>query len=421
MIQLQCLNYLINSKDSQFIESNNLSSEFFSDYVPEYSYIADHLNRFGNIPDVETFLQKFPKFDLIQVSESPEYLLSELYKDKNNRLMAKTFNNIRQLLIDNKIEEAKKLYLNSTQSLVENVAIKPVDIIRDNSRYADYIERSQDYKKYYVKTGFPELDSIIGGWDRIEEFATIVARNGIGKSWILLKTAIEAAKEGLTVGLYSGEMSARMVGYRADSLIGHLSNIKMIHGNLDIQNDYKRYIDSIPENIPGKLLVFTPDMIDGPVGVNALRSFIEKEHLDILCVDQYSLLNDDRGAKNPVDRASNISRDLKQLQSLKHIPIIAVSQQNRSSTENGFNTALISQSDMIGQNSTQVIFIDQKDGILTLHLVKARFGASNKKIQYAFDFDRGIFTYIPSEESNNNIVKPVEEYETEPADGENVF
>ena len=46
---------------------------------------------------------------------------------------------------------------------------------------------------------------------------------------------------------------------------------------------------------------------------------------------------------------------------------------------------------------TQVIFADQKDGILTLHLVKARFGASNKKIQYAFDFDRGIFTYIPSE------------------------
>ena len=395
MIQTQVLNKILKDQDSQFIESNNLSSEFFSDYIAEYNYINDHIAKFGNVPDMESFMQKFPNFDIIDVRESSEYLLSELYRDKNSRVMAKTFNNIRQLLIDNKVEEAKNLYLNSTQSLVENVSIKPIDIIRDNSRYADYIERSEDYKKYYVKTGFAELDQIIGGWDRIEEFATIVARNGVGKSWLLLKTAIEAAKEGLTVGLYSGEMSARMVGYRADSLIGHISNIKMIHGNLDIQNDYKKYIDNVPESIPGKILVFTPDMLDGPIGVNALRSFVDKEKLDMLCIDQYSLLNDDRGAKNPVDRASNISRDLRQLQSLKHIPIIAVSQQNRSSTENGFNTALIAQSDMIGQNSTQVIFADQKDGILTLHLVKARFGASNKKIQYAFDFDRGIFTYIP--------------------------
>ena len=54
-------------------------------------------------------------------------------------------------------------------------------------------------------------------------------------------------------------------------------------------------------------------MINGPAGVSALRAFIEKEKLDILFVDQHSLLEDDRKAKNPVDKAANISRDLKNL------------------------------------------------------------------------------------------------------------
>lgn len=422
MIQLQCLNYLINSKDSQFIESNNLSSEFFSDYLPEYNYITEHLKQFGNIPDIETFLQKFPKFDLIQVSESPDYLVSELYKDKNRRVMTKSFNTIRQLVIDGKIEEAQNLYLKSTDLLVESTNIKPTDILHDTaSRYETYIERSKDYSKYYVKTSFPELDQIIGGWDREEDLVTIVAKSGKGKSWIGLRTAIEAAKQGLRVGLYSGEMTAKSVGYRADSLLGHISNKSLIRGNLDVQNDYKRYLDNLSEDIPGQLLVFTPDMVNGKVTVSTLKSFIEKEHLDMLCIDQRSHLDDERGAKNPVDKAANISIDLQKLQALKHIPIITIAQQNRSSSENGVSTDNISQSDQIGRDSTIVLFIEQKDGIMTLTLAKARFSESYAKLQYAFDFDRGIFTYIPSEQTTDSIVKPVENYENEPTDGENVF
>lgn len=59
--------------------------------------------------------------------------------------------------------------------------------------------------------------------------------------------------------------------------------------------------------------VITPSMINGPAGVSALRAFVEKESIDILFVDQHSLLEDDHHARNSVDRASNISRDLKNL------------------------------------------------------------------------------------------------------------
>jgi len=113
-------------------------------------------------------------------------------------------------------------------------------------------------------------------------------------------------------------------------------------------------------------------------------------------------LEDDRKARNPVDRASNISKDLKNLQVLKKIPIIAVSQQNRTSSEGGLSTSQVAQTDRISQDSTLLLFLEQKDDVLTLNIVKSRDSETNKKIRYAIDLDKGIFEYIPEENNALN-------------------
>ena len=135
-------------------------------------------------------------------------------------------------------------------------------------------------------------------------------------------------------------------------------------------------------------------MIGGLAGTTELRGFIEKDDLDMLCVDQHSLLVDDKHAKSPVERASNISRDLKTLQVLKKIPIIAVSQQNRQSIEDGINLTHISQSDRIGQDSTIVLALERKDDVLIVNLLKSRNSENSAQFKYAVDFDKGIFEYI---------------------------
>lgn len=398
MIQLQFLNYLLKTKDSSLLLLNNINDEFFSDYKKEYSFITDHISKYGRIPDTETFLANFPDFDIISVNETPKYLITELYKDKNTRYLASTFNKVRNLVNDNKIDDAVTLYTKAAQDMVKETYLNTIDIFHDTSRYVSYTEKSQDYKKFYIKTGFKELDELIGGWDREEELATIVARTGVGKSWSLLKVAIAAAEQGLTVGIYSGEMSDKKVGYRIDTLISHISNKAIMHGDSYVQPEYKKYIDSLPTRFKGTIKILTPSMINGPAGVTALQAFIEKDNLDMLCIDQHSLLEDDRKAKNPVEKAANISKDLKNLQVLKKIPIISVSQQNRESTELGVTTAHIAQSDRIAQDSTVIIFFEQKDNnILVLNLVKSRDSVNGKKIQYALDFDKGVFQYIPSE------------------------
>ena len=400
MIQLQFLNKVLQCHDASLLVTNNLTQEYFSDYQEEFNFIQQHLRKYGTVPDEVTFLTKFPEFDIIKVEESDSYLIDALFEDRNKRMLARVFNKVRELLNVGKVEEAMNTYMAASSDVVKATHLEAVDILSDTSRYDAYIERTEDYNKYYVKTGIKELDDIIGGWDRKEELALIAARTNVGKSWMLLKVAIAAAEQGLKVGLYSGEMSENKVGYRIDTLISHISNGKLIHGDASIQNDYKRYLENLSTKVSGSIKVLTPKMIGTTPGVTALRAFIEKEKLDMLCIDQHSLLEDDRGARDPVQKAANISKDLKTLQVLKQIPIISVSQLNRTAvnSEIGLDASHIAQSDRIAQDSTVILGLEKKDNVMTISLIKSRDSLVGAKLKYAIDLDKGLFMLIPNEE-----------------------
>lgn len=424
IVQCQALNKLLDTGDKSFLTSNNLTPDFFSDYPNEYQFIKNHIDQYGSVPDKATFISEFPQFDVVAVNEPDNYLIDQLYEDKNRRTLAKIFNKVRDLLNAGKTDEAAKLYTSAADQLVKAQHIQSVDLFHDTSRYTTYTEKINNFDKYYVSTGFKELDEVIGGWDRQEELATIVARPGVGKSQVAIRVAVSAAEQGLTVGMYSGEMSETKVGYRVDTFISHISNTKITKGNGDVQVEYKKYLEDLPSRFKGTIKVLTPAMVGGPVGVSALRAFVEREHLDMLVVDQHSLLEDDRKGRGPVEKAANISRDIKNLQVMTKIPVIAVSQQNRESTEKGVGTEHVSQSDRISQDSTIILFLEKKDDILTLDLVKSRDGGSGKKLKYVVNWDKGVFQYVPSEGDATNGAHCEElekEYEYQETDQEGVF
>lgn len=426
MIQLQALNQLISSRDYSWLTVNQIDETYFSDYAEEYAFIREHIRKFNKTPDPITFGAKFPDFDFIEVRESEKYIVDELYRDKNKRSLAKTFNKVRELINDGKTDEAVTLYTNAAANISTATHVEAINLIDDKSRYDKYIERTQDHGKYHITTGFQELDEAIGGWDRLEELATIVARPGVAKSWIALKTAAAAAQKGLTVGLYSGEMTELKVGYRFDTLIGNVSNSGLMRGNIEIQNNYKVHIDNIRNFVKGDLWVTTPYMIGRTPTVSDLGAFIDKYKLDMLVVDQHSLLADERRARDPVTKAANISTDLKALQTMKQIPIIAVSQQNRSAVEeNGLiDVSHIAQSDKIGQDSTTVIALERNDKVLTMHIAKCRDSVSGAKLKYAVDLDKGVFSFIPNEDDalgGNKCEDMRDEYEYHEDYGENAF
>lgn len=403
MICEQVINYLLKTQDTSFIVLNNLEKKYFPEHEKEFSFIYDHFKNYGNIPDKETFLSEFPDFPLFDVSETPQFLIEELFKEYQKHQLVFTFNNIKKSILDNDTDHAMEIFQKAYEGISAGVALHSIDILQDTSRYKSYLEKTTNFDKYFIRTGFPELDAIIGGWDREEELAVVMGRTNQGKSMIALKMALAASEQGLNVGLYSGEMSENKVGYRIDTLLQHISNGALIHGSASVKDDYKTYIDNLPNRLKGHLRVLTPKMINGTAGVNSLRAFIEKEKLDILFIDQHSLLDDDRHAKNPIERAANISKDLKNLQVLKRIPIIAVSQQNRTKNEDGsdrIDTTQIAQSDRIGQDATIIIGIsrDKKDNsLMTLQIVKSRDSVVGDKLTYRVDFNHGLFQYIPGE------------------------
>ena len=179
IIQLQVINKILQTGDTSVLLMNNLTDEFFSDYKNEFEFIKEHINKYGNCPDMTSFVSKFPDFDIIQVNETISYLVDELYTDRNRRKLAKIFNRVRDLLNQDRTEEAMTLYTNAASDIVQSSHLETVDIFHNTSRYDDYVERCNDFDKFYVKTGFKELDDLIGGWDRNEELATIVARPGV--------------------------------------------------------------------------------------------------------------------------------------------------------------------------------------------------------------------------------------------------
>lgn len=421
IVQNQMLNYVLSSKDFSILSENSIGEDYFSDCLAQYRFIRDHYDTYGVVPDIYTFLDKFSNWDVLEVRESPQFLIDEIHEDRKQRVLASAFNKVRDALNNGDVKKAEELYLKSFDTFSSSSGIKATDIYQDTGRYNEYVERMTNIDQYYVSTGIPELDAIIGGFDRRNEIGLVVARTGVGKSWMLDLMARASAEQGLTVGIYSGEMDKNKVAYRIDTLNSHLSNYSMTHGREDIQNEYKRYIDELPNKYKGTIKILEASELGDFASVHDLGAFIDKYKLDILFVDQLSLLKDLSRAKDPTVMAANISKALKKLQVTKKIPIISACQQNRTSTADGVGSEHVSESDRRAQDASFILFVEQKDNLLTLNLNKARDSYDKKKLTYAYDYDKGIFEYMPTEKDalgGSSCDELRDEYES---DGEDVF
>ena len=405
--QFQIINKVLQNKDYSLITLNNLTAEHFYGYKAEYEFIKAHYNNYHTIPDRLTFVQHFPEFVIQDVNEPDNYLIEQLYNDYNQSYLATRLNNLKKLLEADDTTGAMQYFKDSLDKLHIGSALQCTDIMTDTSRYERYLDMIANQSKYFISTGFPELDKIITGIDRRNENMVIAARTGVGKSMMLCAIAAAASKQGLTVGIYSGEMSVDKVAYRLDTLLGKIDNKKISRGDLYYKDHYKNYLDSLKCSNYGPIKVLTPNDIAGPATVDALQAFVEKEHLDILFIDQYSLLEDNSRAKVAHEKVANISKAIKNLQVMKQIPIISVTQMNRTKNEDkSQDTTQIALSDRIGQDATVILMIDKQDAEdpnhpgahkVTINLVKSRDGGDGRKLNYLWNFNTGDYRYIANE------------------------
>lgn len=400
MVEEQSIWYIMEHGISGF------RSEYFVDLLTEFNYIKDFHKKYGKVPDMATFMDKFPLLKPFPVSDPRESLIDRLKEEAFAKKLIPIYNKCSELIENGDSIKAASMMSETIAELRKTLSksIASIDI-------TDYQYKTSAYKELKeglitMNTGFKELDDLFGGWSN-EDLVVLFARLGVGKSWMAIRFAYELVKQGKRVGFYAGEMSAQKISLRMDSFNTGISNFSLLMGRVP-EDSYAEIAKSMSD-LPGKMLVLTPKELGDSATVEDLKNFIETDRLDVLFVDQISLIKRDN-RKSTHDAIATIANGLRIVQAVSQIPVFIVSQQNRSSLHDAeVGAEHIAQSDDIGQNATIAINFDydKETKILTQNIVKSR-NSEGAKLRYLWDIDKGRMIYIPHEEAVQNTTDETE-------------
>lgn len=418
MIVLQILNKIIQTQDASIITDNALTSEYFTGYETEFEFIVNHLTTYGKVPDKATFIDTFKEFNLVEVAESDKYLLDTLYEEHLYYKSVNVVQTVAELLKTNANDAVE--YLHSQLPSLEITTQKDgVDIIsKAEDRLTVHENKKNSEKPWYITTGFKELDDIVNGWAKGEEYVVFFARTGEGKSWVLTKTLTHAWEIGCRVGYISPEMSPDKIGYRFDTLLKNFSNKNLVWGKEE--PEYSNYIKDLKKKTR-PFIVATPQDFQKKITVTKLRHFCKSHKLDVLGIDGITYLTDERYKRgdNKTTTLTNISEDLISLSLELQIPILVVVQSNRQGVkekdaEGTPDLETIRDSDGIAQNATKVISLRQTGQGLEFGIKKHRDGATGGKVVYCWDIDKGIFHFVGSEGTTPQVKQNTQTPTTKP-------
>ena len=399
MVALQIISKVLQTKDLSIIEENQLTEEYFPEYEEEFKYIMTHVTNYGNVPDKATFLAQFPQFEMVEVTESDQYLIDTIREENLYVKIVPIIQQAAKLLKTDSNSSAEYL-LQAMKTVQPNYGLGGVDIISQaEKRYNEFISRRDNQEQWFFTTGFPELDDAIHGIQRGEELFVLFARTNQGKSWILEKICTHVWEIGFNVGYISPEMGNISVGYRFDTLYRNFKNSDLMWGNKEFDEAaYKEYIEELKKH-KNKFVVATPSDFARKITVSKLKNWVNKYKLDLIAIDGITYLSDERYKRgdNKTTTLTNISEDLMSLSVELGIPVLIVVQANRSGvvdkeSDDTPELESIRDSDGISHNATTVLSIRQSnDGILTMQVKKGRNCRVGDKIQYQWNPNIGEF------------------------------
>lgn len=243
----------------------------------------------------------------------------------------------------------------------ETVPIKPVlkeaiDLIQEASKRPDGLSG--------VPSGFAALDRITSGWQNTD-LVIIAARPAMGKTAFVLSMARNIAVDHKRpVAVFSLEMSAIQLVNRLIASESELGAEKIKKGNLD-QAEWEHLNRKIKNLDDAPLFIDdTPALSIFELRAKCRRLKMQHD-LAIVVVDYLQLMTagvDTRGSRE--QEVSMISRSLKAIAKELNVPIIALSQLNRSvESRDGKRPQLsdLRESGAIEQDADMVLFIHRPE------------------------------------------------------------
>jgi replicative DNA helicase len=210
-----------------------------------------------------------------------------------------------------------------------------------------------------LPTGYTEFDEMTAGLQPTD-LLILAARPAMGKTTLALNMAEYAAiKSKKAVAVFSMEMSASQLALRLISSNGRVNATRLRNGQLE-DEDWSRVTGAIRMLRDAKIFIDdTPAL--SPEVLRAKARRLKREHdLGLIVIDYLQLMAVPGNSENRATEISEISRSLKGLAKELNVPVIALSQLNRSletRTDKRPVMADLRESGAIEQDADVIVFI----------------------------------------------------------------
>ncbi|HEY8539152.1 MAG TPA: replicative DNA helicase [Steroidobacteraceae bacterium] len=181
-----------------------------------------------------------------------------------------------------------------------------------------------------LATGFTRLDEMTAGLQK-GDLIVIAGRPSMGKTTFALNIAENAAfgPQKAKVGVFSMEMSREQLAFRMVSSLGRVDQTHLRVGNVG-DEEWARITAAIEMMKNAHIYIDDTGALT-PTEVRARARRLKREHgLDLIVVDYLQLMQVPGTKENRATEISEISRSLKALAKELSVPVIALSQLNRS-------------------------------------------------------------------------------------------
>lgn len=260
---------------------------------------------------------------------------------------------LRRILIAELNEYSKNLKDGSDPTeIIEQLQQRLFDLDKHQGSTMRWLNEAteEDFKDSAgISTGFADLD-----WLKLERGAlTIIGgRPSMGKTALCLKIALNVAKTGVPVLIYSLEMSFKQIVHRVASMDFKCPLIDIRNGKTS-REDFKKTLD-------------TPILIDdsGTLTPTQLRTrtrtAIQKHNIGLVVIDYLQMMSTS-SQMGEYERITEISGGIKSVAKDLNVPIITACQLNRMLEDKGVNSkkptmAHLRGSGAIEQDADVVIF-----------------------------------------------------------------
>jgi replicative DNA helicase len=230
------------------------------------------------------------------------------------------------------------------------------------SRSVDRIEELFESKEAItgVPTGFSDLDNMTSGLQP-GDLVIVAGRPSMGKTSFAMNIAeYVAVEKKLPVAIFSMEMPGEQLAMRMLSSLGRINSNKIRTGRLG-DEDWPRLNSAVG------LLDKAPMFVDDSAGLNSLdlrsrarRIARENNELGMIVVDYLQLMQASESNENRATEISGITRSLKILAKELNVPVVALSQLNRSLEQRPNKRPVMSdlrESGAIEQDADVIFFI----------------------------------------------------------------